>query len=246
MASVETGAFEIPEKGWGMDVKRLLLFDIDGTLVRGGPAKRVFEFALASVFGTAGAIDGHDFSGKTDPQIARELLTAAGLPEEEIEAGLPTLWRTYLAGLKKSLPATPMNVIPGVGPLLEYLEGREDVALGLLTGNIVEGARLKLGSVGMDCFFSIGGYGSDSEIRDDLPPIAMERATKKWGRPFESQDVVVIGDTPRDVSCGKNSGTRTVAVATGRFERRALEETGADHVLNDMTSLDETLGALLR
>lgn len=226
-------------------MKRLLLFDIDGTLVRGGPAKRVFEYAMASVFGTAGAIEGHDFSGKTDPQIARELLGAAGFDDGEIEAGFPRLWETYLVGLRKSLPSTPMKVIPGVQPLLEHLKERTDVALGLLTGNIVGGAKLKLGSVGMMDFFSVGGFGSDSEIRDDLPPFAMERAEEEWGFRFPAKDVVVIGDTPRDVSCGKNSGTRTVAVATGRFKRAALEETGADHVLTDMTALGKTVEALL-
>lgn len=226
-------------------MRRLLLFDIDGTLVRGGPAKRVFEFAMASVFGTAGAIDGHDFSGKTDPQIARELLGAAGFTDADIEAGFPALWRTYLSGLRTSLPETPMTVIPGVESILDDLCRRDEVALGLLTGNIVEGARLKLDSVGMSGFFSVGGYGSDSEIRDELPPFAMKRAATEWGVAFDPQDVVVIGDTPRDVSCGKKSGTRTVAVATGRFERAALEETDADFVLDDMTDMGETIEALL-
>lgn len=227
-------------------MKHLLLFDIDGTLVRGGPAKKVFELAMVSVFGTAGPIEGHDFSGKTDPQIARELLGAAGVSPEDMEAGFPSLWDAYLGGLRERLPEKPMKVIPGVTPVLERLGAMEEVALGLLTGNILEGARLKLDSVGLADFFPIGGFGSDSEIREDLPAVAMRRAAERWGLDFDPRAVVVIGDTPRDVACGKFGGTRTVAVATGRFDAASLEEAGADHVLGDMTDLEATVEALLR
>lgn len=227
-------------------MKQLLLFDIDGTLVRGGPAKGAFQEALEAVFGTAGPIEGHNFSGKTDPQIARELLDAAGLTLAEIDEGLPALWREYLTRMGDRLPATPMTIIPGVVELLRHLEGLEVAALGLLTGNIVEGARLKLEPAGLMEFFSVGGYGSDSELRDDLPAIAMERAAREWGMVFSPQDVVVIGDTPRDVSCGQFGGTRTVAVATGRYGVEELEETGADHVLPDMKDLERTVKALFR
>lgn len=227
-------------------MRRLLLFDIDGTLVRGGPAKRVFESAMSAVFGTAGPINGHDFSGKTDPQIARELLSAAGIENSAIEAGFPSLWETYLEGLRESLPGTPMTVIPGVLDALAHLTSVDGVALGLLTGNIVEGARLKLGSVGLMEYFPIGGFGSDSEIREDLPAVAIERANRNWGTAFSPDSVVVIGDTPRDVACGKHAGARTVAVATGRFDGEALARTGADFVLADMTDLGETVKAFLK
>lgn len=229
----------------GPGVKHLLLFDIDGTLVRGGPAKKVFEMAMESVFGTAGPIDGHDFSGKTDPQIARELLGAAGVREEDVEAGFPALWDAYLGGLREKLPGMPMTVIPGVTTLLERLAEMDEVALGLLTGNILEGAHLKLRSAGLLEYFPIGGFGSDSEIREDLPAVAMERAARNWGVAFDPRAVVVIGDTPRDVACGKFGGTRTVAVATGRFDEASLDQAGADHVLRDLTDLQATLDALV-
>ncbi len=135
-------------------MKRLLLFDIDGTLVRGGPAKKAFELAMELVFGTAGPIDSHDFSGKTDPQIARELLRAAGFGDERIDAGFDPLWLEYLRELETRLAEMPMTLLPGVRALLEHLSGMDDVAMGLLTGNIVEGARLKLDSVGLMEFFS--------------------------------------------------------------------------------------------
>ena len=226
-------------------MKRLLLFDIDGTLVRGGPAKKAFESAMKMVFGTAGPIDRYDFSGKTDPQIARELLQAEGLEDEEIEAGFGSLWGEYLGQLEPRLAEMPMTVLPGVRPLLEYLKGIEDVAVGLLTGNIVDGARLKLSSVGLMEYFRVGGYGSDSEVREDLPAVARRLAARIWGTDFPAPSVVVVGDTPRDVACGKHDGNRTVAVATGRFDTEKLASFGPDRVLEHLGDLGESVKALL-
>ena len=226
-------------------MNRLVLFDIDGTLVRGGPAKGAFELAMEIVFGTAGPIGEYDFSGKTDPQIARELLKEVGKVDSEIDAGLNDLWKEYLGELGRRLPGHPMTVLPGVRPLLEHLADREDVALGLLTGNIIRGARLKLNSVDLMGYFPVGGYGSDGEAREDLPPVAMRRAATNWGKTFQASSVVVVGDTPRDVECGKYSGTQTVAVATGRFDVATLEATGADRVLGDFGDLAGTVDALL-
>jgi len=224
---------------------RLLLFDIDGTLVWGGPAKGAFELAMKRVFGTAGPIGGHDFSGKTDPQIARELLELAGVEGDTIDSGFDDLWSEYLGELESRLMDRPMDVLPGVRPLLEELSGMDDVALGLLTGNIVEGARLKLGSVGLAEHFSVGGYGSDSEKRDDLPAVAMKRAAQTYGRVFPPSSVVVVGDTPRDVGCGKHQGTLTVAVATGWHDAETLAACGPDHVLDDLSDLDESIRTLV-
>ena len=233
----------IPEKP-GDGVERLILFDIDGTLVRGGPAKKAFELAMEAVFGTAGSIDGHDFSGKTDPQIARELLSGAGLTDRAIHGGLGSLWADYLARLEEDLPAKPMTVLPGVRPLLDHLAGMDEVALGLLTGNIVDGARLKLGSVGLLEYFPVGGFGSDSEIREEITAFALDRAAREWGKAFPPSSVVVVGDTPRDVECGKFGGTRTVAVATGRFGADILAASAPDAVLGDFGDLEGTLAAL--
>ncbi|MBT8396855.1 MAG: HAD hydrolase-like protein [Gemmatimonadetes bacterium] len=226
-------------------MNRLILFDIDGTLVWGGPAKGAFEKAMNSVFGTAGPIGGHDFSGKTDPQIARELLTLAGFESDRIEAGFEDLWGEYLAELRIRLVAKPMSVLPGVEALLDALTGRKGVAMGLLTGNIAEGARLKLDSVGLTDFFPLGGYGSDAEDRDALPAVAMERARDHFGFDFPPESVVVVGDTPRDVSCGKNGGTRTVAVATGWYDLETLAAHDPDQVLEDLGNLEASMGALL-
>jgi phosphoglycolate phosphatase-like HAD superfamily hydrolase len=226
-------------------MKHLLLFDIDGTLVWGGPAKKAFGLAMETVFGTSGPIDGHDFSGKTDPQIARELLRLTGMEDEEIDEGFDRLWEEYLTELESRLPDKPMTVLPGVPELLTRLDAMDDVALGLLTGNIVEGARLKLGSVGLMAYFPVGGFGSDSELREDLTSVAIRRASSTWGVHFPAPSVVVVGDTPRDVACGKHGGTKTVAVATGRYGREVLAAAGADRVLEDLGDLDQSVRALL-
>ncbi len=226
-------------------MKRLILFDIDGTLAEGGPAKEAFCVAMEATFGTAGAIDTHSFAGKTDPQIARELLAASGFVDAEIDHRFPMLWDGYVQELEDRIAADPMRLLPGVGPLVEALEAEADVALGLVTGNIARGARLKLGSVGLDGRFHVGGYGSDHEERQHLPGFALTRALETWGVDFPGDSVFVVGDTPRDVQCGKHHGTRTVAVATGHFDEEQLEATGADVVLEDFSEIRDVLEILL-
>lgn len=222
-------------------MRHLVLFDIDGTLLAGGPAKEAFHRALVETFGTAGDIEGHDFSGKTDPQIARELLEDTGLSSAAVDAGLPALFATYLRELEARLPDDPVTVLPGVPRLLEALMAAGDVALGLVTGNIAGGADLKLGSARLRERFRVGSFGSDSEIRDDLPPVAMRRARAEWAVEFASDRVWIVGDTPRDVACARAHGLRTLAVATGRFDADALRGSGAERVVDD---LDDT-GAIL-
>lgn len=226
-------------------MKRLVLFDIDGTLVMGGPAKEAFHLAMVETFGTAGAIEVHSFAGKTDPQIARELLTQAGLLDADVDRGLPGLWTRYLAELESRLVARPMVLLDGVTELIGALEATGEVALGLVTGNLAEGARLKLGSVGLIERFRVGGYGSDAEVREHLPAIAMRRAGEVFGRAYSRQDVVVVGDTPRDVACGRHEGTRTLGVATGHYSADALNEAGADRVFEGFSDTAEVLEALL-
>ena len=226
-------------------MKRLLLFDIDGTLIWGGPAKEAFQQAMVETFGSAGDIESFSFAGRTDPEIARGLMRGTGMPDAEIEAGFEPLWERYLGYLEAKLPAHPVDVLPGVPALLEALNQEDGIGMGLLTGNILRGARLKLGSAGLLDHFHMGSYGSDHEERDELPAIALGRATDMWGVDFDPEHVTVVGDTPRDVACGKREGLRTVAVATGHFDAESLRATGADHVVEDFTDTSATVSLLV-
>lgn len=230
-------------------MRRLILFDIDGTLLsaRGAP-RLAFERAMLQVYGSTGPIATHTFSGKTDPQIARELLRLDGMADAEIDRGLPGLWRTYIGELERELrrPDHETLVYPGVRALLAELDTRaHDTCVGLLTGNIEPGAALKLGTAGLAGHFRFGAYGSDCERRDGLPPIAVERALSLTGVTFRGADVVVIGDTPADVTCGRALGVRAVAVATGRHDRAALTAAGAAVAFADFSDTKGVLAALL-
>src|SRR5690606_28159031 len=169
-------------------MKRLVLFDIDGTILTSdGAPRRAFHRALLEVYGSAGPIATHTFDGKTDPQIARELLSAAGLPDAAIERGLPELWTVYLRELSIEFarPTHRSTVMPGVQPLLDAVEGAcDDAVLGLLTGNIQQGATLKLTAAGIRNTFRIGAFGSDCERREGLPPVAVARALEATGIEF--------------------------------------------------------------
>lgn len=222
----------------------LLLFDIDGTLTRGGPAVTAFRVALEHTYGTAGPVGDYDFAGKTDPRILRDLLGAAGLAPDEIDRGLPRFWGHYLAELEARIGADPVTVLPGVHTLIAELAARNDVFLGLVTGNVADGARLKLGSAGLWHHFPVGGFGSDHEVRNELPQVALDRASRHWGRAFNGRESVIIGDTPRDMECARAVGAATVAVTTGRFSSAELRAAGADSVLPDLSDTAATVEAL--
>ena len=227
-------------------MKRLVLFDIDGTLVWGGPAKKAFTLAVERVYGTIGPVHLVSFAGRTDPQIARDLLRGAGLDDARIDERLPRLWTLYPRELERRLPAKPVTALPGVRELLAALDDREDVAMGLVTGNIREGARLKLDSAGLAAAaFPAGGFGCDRECRNHLPAVAVGRAERVWGVRFPPASVVVVGDTPLDVECGRHFGARTFAVATGHFSAVELEATGADHVAPDLTRIQDVVDVLM-
>lgn len=230
-------------------MSKLILFDIDGTLLStDGAASRAFHRALLDVYGTAGPIATFPFHGRTDREIARALLREAGLDDSAIEHGFAELWAIYLRELAATL-ATPghrTRVLPGVVELLDALQARpDDAVLGLLTGNIREGARLKLASCGLEGRFAFGAFGSDHEQRDQLPAVAVERALEATGASFHGHDVIIVGDTPFDVACGRPIGARSVAVATGRHSVDELHEAGAHAVLADFSDTDRALDALL-
>lgn len=231
---------------------RLILFDIDGTLLwTNGAGRRAIQRALFDEMGTAGPIEKYRFDGKTDPQIVRELMTLAGHPEAEAEERIAAVCRRYVELLTTELAQPPRNMrlLPGVRELLAALEPHETAGralVGLLTGNLEGGAALKLGAVGLDpARFAIGAYGSDSARRPDLPAIAAERAARRTGKRFAGADIVIIGDTPDDIACGRPIGARVVAVATGHYSLAQLRAAGAPHAIENLSDTRAVTNALL-
>ncbi len=230
---------------------KLVLFDIDGTLLwTDGAGRRAIHRALLDEAGTAGPIDAYRFDGKTDPQIVRELLSLADHPRAHDAALLEAVCRRYVDHLRAELarPAQATRLMAGIGSLLAALESYEadgQALVGLLTGNVAPGAALKLRAAGLAPErFRVGAYGSDSARRADLPPVAAARATALTGRAFAGPDVVILGDTPEDVACGRPIGARSVAVATGSYDVAALATAGAGSVFETLADTAAVLNAI--
>ena len=227
---------------------KLVLFDIDGTiLLTDGAGKRAIHRALIDVFGGTGPHD-HRFDGKTDPQIVRELMRIEGHGDEHIDAHMSPLLDRYVTYLDEELRigASGVTVMPGVFDLLDALDARADILLGLLTGNLAAGARAKLSSAGIDPRrFRVGAYGSDHETRGELPAVAQRRARDELGVIVEGGDVVVIGDTPADIQCGRGIGARAIGVATGHFSVDELAEHAPAAVFTDLSPTDDVVRAIL-
>jgi len=224
--------------------RRLVLFDIDGTLVTDdGAARSAFSDALAAIYDFRGDVRGYDFSGRTDPQIARMILHDAGWSEPDVDAALPDLWHHYLAGLARNAPGR-VSELAGVRALLDAVAGDDRMTLALLTGNIEPGARLKLDAVDLNAFFPFGAFGSDSPRREELPPIAVERAAAITGHTFNGSDVVIIGDSIYDVRCGVPHGATTIAIASGKTPADKLRAENPDHFFDSAENLDGILDAI--
>lgn len=227
---------------------KLVLFDIDGTLLwTDGAGRRAMEAALLTTFGVAGD-PSYRYDGKTDRQIAREQMRTAGVPDASIDARLDALFDTYLANLERELVAAPdaAQLLAGVEALLDAVEAESRAVLGLLTGNVAGGAARKLGAVGVDVArFRVNAFGSDHEHRPELPRIAQQRARTTLGLDVPGDAVVIIGDTPADIACGRPIGARAIAVATGRYSEDDLAAHAPHAVFPDLRDTTRVLEAIL-
>jgi phosphoglycolate phosphatase len=218
----------------------ICLFDIDGTLLSsGGAGQAGMEFALESQFGITQPTEGISVAGRTDFAITSDLLEYHGI-EASAENRL-LLRDAYLAQLPAELSKRAGLVLPGVVELLERLSERNDVKLGLLTGNFAAGAACKLEHYQLDQYFQFGGYGDDERHRDDVARVAFAEAQRVLRREIDPNDVWVIGDTPADVQCGRAIQANVVAVATGLFSYADLEATQPDHLFADFESVNNVL-----
>jgi phosphoglycolate phosphatase len=228
---------------------KLVLFDIDGTiLLTAGAGRRAITAALRSEVGDSAAFERIRFDGKTDPQIVAEMLEAAGQSVPRDSERVRSLCRHYVQFLALELerPTSRTTLMPGVRPLLDRLDAEPGVVLGLLTGNVAEGAALKLRSAGLDPKrFRLGAYGSDAEDRHELPAIAAQRAAPFFGRVPTGSEIVIIGDTPADIACGTGVAARAVAVATGSYSVADLMACSPHALFEDLRDTERVLQAIL-
>ncbi len=214
-------------------VKTLLLWDIDGTLISsGGAGLSALEHALSDVFGVNGSLEDIDFAGRTDRWIVRQVFEKYALPATE--ENFTRYLDGYIAALPRQLTNPGARVLPGVREVLAAVAARPGVAQGLLTGNLVRGARAKLTHHGLWDYFPFGAFADDGELRNDLGPHALRRAREHHGVAFAPDDVWIIGDTPHDIACGKIIGARTLAVTTGYYSAAELAAHAPDAVLPDL------------
>jgi phosphoglycolate phosphatase-like HAD superfamily hydrolase len=226
-------------------VPRFILFDIDGTLIdSAGAGRRALNQAMLDVTGIEDGFRGVHFAGKTDLLIVREGLEKLGLDPSDPMISLVA--GRYVVNLRSEVARVGGHVKVGVRELIESLQNTDGCVLGLLTGNLEEGARIKLEPFGLNRFFSVGAYGSDAEDRNLLLPVALQRLREQRGMSLSSSDCLVIGDTPKDVECARVHGARSLAVATGPFPLEVLQKTGADLVVSDLSGTARLLAWIQR
>lgn len=227
-----------------MPEKRLLLWDIDGTLINSGAAGlHALIRATIKRFGGDGDLEGVEIAGRTDVSIAHQILAKYGEPVTD--RGVNELLDAYVGLLPEELPRRNGRVLPGISELVESSSQQEHKTLGLLTGNLRRGAQLKLAHYDLWQFFPFGAFADDHHDRNELGPCAVRRAVEHGGFEFSPNEVDVIGDTGHDIACGKAFGARTIAVATGSWSRERLAELKPDFLFDDLANVDEvkkTLG----
>jgi phosphoglycolate phosphatase-like HAD superfamily hydrolase len=226
---------------------KLILFDIDGTLIwPDGAGRAAMHRALREVYGTTGPADSLPMAGKTDWQIISELLTEAGISQSQTEHMLPQCFEAIARHMAQTTRERQIRVCPGVPALLRRLSGHPKAMLGLLTGNVAATAPIKLRAAGLDpTIFCVGAYGNDSQNRSQLPGVAIARAHALTDQAFEGKDVVIIGDTPADVTCGRHLGVTAIGVGTGSYVPGSLIAAGADCAFPDLTDTDAVMQAIL-
>ncbi len=224
-------------------MKKLVLFDIDGTLMDPGEAgARSMKRTFYELFSIKDAFAGIEMGGKTDVQIIKESASILGMPLKD--GALRAILSRYIENLKIEINNKRKHLNPGVMALLNELTAMDGCWVGLLTGNIEKGARIKLGAFGLNDYFFVGSFGSDNEDRNALLPVAVEKFRKKTKIDLSFSDCIVIGDTPSDVVCSKPYGATSVAVATGPYSYDVLLQTEADYVLKTLVNAIDSIPEL--
>jgi len=227
------------------EIRKVLLFDLDWTLIyTGGAGVRALDHAFEKLFGIPQAMKKVTPDGKTDPAICREMIRVL-LKREPQDGEIEKLCRGYLDRLAEEVPEGPgYRVLPGIPELLKILSETPSVLLGLGTGNLEEGAQIKLARADLMKYFRFGGYGSDSEDRPAVLRTAVQRGEKLAQKKFSPQEIIVIGDNIRDVQAGQAIGAVTVAVASGPMSYEDLSASKPDHLFHDFSDTRAVLKVL--
>jgi len=224
-------------------MRKLILFDIDGTLIDPDKVGRMsVSKAFHDLFSIRDAFAGIEMAGKTDIQIIKEALFIHGLLAGD--GLIPSILSRYIVNLKIEANNKRMSIKPGASELLNTLKAMDGCWLGLLTGNIEQGARIKLEIFGLNKYFPVGAFGDDSEDRNRLLPIAVEKFKEMTNIDISFSDCIVIGDTPMDVECSRPLGATAIAVSTGAYSYASLLETDADYVLMDLSDVGKVVLSL--
>lgn len=223
---------------------KLILFDIDGTLIdSGGAGTRSLDLAFKELFFIDNAFKGISMAGKTDIQIMKEGIAKHNLPSNN--GILPAIVNAYIKNLIIEINNDKKHIKPGIKEAFKMLiSGNGNYQLGLLTGNIEQGARIKLEPFDLNRYFPSGAFGNDDEDRNKLLPIAVKRFKSISGKEINFKNCIIVGDTPRDVYCAKPYGASCIAVATGPYSTDSLIEAGADVVMEDLSDTDAFLKAI--
>ena len=227
-------------------MRKLVLFDIDETMIKSyGVGRRSLTSALSTLAGFPVDSSSIALSGKTDPQICVEILTANGLSIEKLDGGLAKIYETYLPILEQEIrKSSEFGLHEGVEDLLKELSCLETVHLALLTGNIEPGARLKLNPFSLNHYFATGAFGSDAADRMHLPAIACKRCSEHFVYEFAPEDVVIVGDSVNDVRCAKGFGARSIAVATGKTPWDDIRACDPDFLFPSLADTESVLQAI--
>ncbi|MFN3560446.1 MAG: HAD family hydrolase [Chloroherpetonaceae bacterium] len=226
--------------------KKLVLFDIDGTLVRvRGISRQSLIDALREVFGTEGSAATHNFAGKLDSVIIKEVMRAAGLNDSDIQKGFEEAKRRYIRNFKEHAQREHIEVMAGIYELVEKLAREESVVLALLTGNFEESGRHKLALPELNDYFAFGAFADDANTRNALPAVAVQRAFERTGIRFTGKDVVIIGDTEHDVNCAKILNSKCIAVATGHYTVSQLQAFNPDYTFENFANVEAAFEAIM-
>lgn len=219
-----------------LNSRRVLLFDIDGTLLDPrGEGQTCLSRALEDTYGQTGPIKSYDMAGKTDWQIITDLMRLAGLDSQRISDLLPAAFAAYTRHVEVAAPTFKMQLLPGVPELLAHLAADPHFILGLVTGNVREAVPHKLRAVGLEPgLFTFGAFGSEHSDRNQLPALALYRLEQQLGASIPPQSVLVIGDTPHDIACARHTGLPVLCVSTGTYSYQALAQHNPDYLVEDL------------